>query len=192
MSDGESGQPRAASEAGTDETGGYGGVLGAFPYAFGRSESWLFRSYVVVAGLVTAVVVLLFTLSVIRLLGETAGFSVGRAFFILVGLCAVAPAVTPVLLVARTHRRGIERRRGYELGLGLAGYLFLASLYGLALAAMPETFVVDGQQVSRPPASAAGVFAPVVGLLYAIPPAGSLIVPTVAAGVIAFVHFLRR
>ena len=174
------------------ETDGYGGLLGAFPYALRRADSWLFRSYVLTASLVTGLLVVLFTLSVIRVLGTTAGFSVARAFFVLVGLCAVAPTVAPVLLVARTHRRGIDRRRGYELAVGLAGYLFVASLYGLAVAAIPETFVVDGEQVSRPPADAAGLFAPVVALLYAIPPAGSLAVPTAAAVLLGVVHFLRR
>lgn len=176
--------------AGDEES--YGGVLGAFPYALRRSESWLFKSYTVAAFAVTALLVVLFTLSVIRVLGATAGFSVARAFFVLVGLCAVAPTVAPVLLVARTHRRRIDRRRGYEAGLAIAGYLFVASLYGLALAAVPETFVVDGETASRPPPTAAGSLAPLVAALYAIPQAGSLAVPTAAALVILAVHYLRR
>ncbi len=178
--------------AATNDDTAYGGLLGAFPYALRRSGSWLFKTYAVVAFLVTAVLVVLFSLSVIRLLGATAGFSVARAFFVLVGLCVVAPTVAPVLLVARTHRRELDRRRGYDAGMALAGYLFVASLYGLAIAAVPETFVVDGDTVARPPATAAGVFAPVVAVLYAVPQAGSILVPTAATVVMVVVHLLGR
>lgn len=171
----------------------YRGVPGAFPYAFRASESWLFRGYVVAAAVVTGLLTVLFALTVVRVFGSTgAGFSVGRAFVVVVGLGAVAPVVAPVLLVARTHRRGIERRTGYEAGLAVAGFLFVVSLYGLALAAMPETFVIDGERVTRPPAAEAGVFAPLVAVLYAIPSAYSLAVPTGAAALIAAVHYLRR
>jgi hypothetical protein len=172
----------------------YRGLVGAFPYAARASDSWLFRSYVAVAAAATAGLALLFLLALITLLGATAGarFSVARAFFVLVGLGAVAPTVTPVLLVARTHRRGIDRRRGYEAGQALAGYLFLASLYLLVVAAMPETFVVDGETVTRPPAAESGAFAPLVAALYSVPPSASLSIPTAAAGVIGAVHYLRR
>lgn len=168
----------------------YRGLLGAFPYAAKATNSWLFRSYVLVAGLATAFLTLVFTLALIRQLGATAGarFSIARAFVILVGLGAVAPIVTPVLLVARTHRRKITRKRGYDIVLALSGYLFLASLYGLVLAAMPETFPLDGETVTRPPASAAGLFAPIVVVLYAIPPTYSLVVPTAAFGVMLLAH----
>ena len=96
---------------------GYRGLFGAFPYAFRQTESWLFRSYVVVAGLATAFLTLVFGLALIRLLGATAGarFSIARAFVILVGLGAVAPTVTPVLLVARSYlavRAGARRDAG--------------------------------------------------------------------------------
>lgn len=181
----------ASTTSETDDA--YRGVPGAFPYAFRASESWLFRGYVVAAAIVTGLLTVLFALTVVRVFGSTgAGFSVGRAFVVVVGLGAVAPVVAPVLLVARSHRRGIERRTGYEAGLAVAGFLFVVSLYGLALAAMPETFVIDGQQVTRPPAAEAGAFAPVVGVLYAVPSAYSLAVPTSAAVLIAAVHYLRR
>ncbi|MEZ3116981.1 hypothetical protein RYH80_13785 [Halobaculum sp. MBLA0147] len=178
----------------TDGGRAYGGVLGAFPYAARETDSWLFRSYVVVAGLAAGFFTLIFTLALIRLLGATAGarFSIARAFVILVGLGAVAPLVTPVLLVARTHRRRITRRRGYEFGLALAGYLFLFSLYGLVLAAMPASFELDGETVTRPPTESAGLLEPVVGALYALPAEFSLAVPTAAAAVIVGVHYLRR
>jgi hypothetical protein len=185
----------AATDDGESTDGSaYKGLFGAFPYAARTADSWLFRSYVVVAGFAAALLTLLFGLALIQLLGSTSGarFSIGRAFVILVGLGAGAPVVTPVLLVARTNRRGIPRKRGYEFGLALAGYLFLASLYGLVVAAMPETFVLDGETVARPPASEAGVFAPLVAVLYAIPAEYSLAVPTTAFAVMLGVHYARR
>ncbi len=186
----------SADSAGTvdEETSrAYGGLIGAFPYAFRQTESWLFRSYVVVAGLATAFLTLVFGLALIRLLGATAGarFSIARAFVILVGLGAVAPTVTPVLLVARSYRREIQRRAGYDLGLALSGYLFLVSLYALVLAAMPASFVLDGETVSRPAAATAGALEPVVAALYAVPATASLVIPTAAFGVILAVHRLR-
>lgn len=171
----------------TDAAGGdraYGGLLGAFPYAARRTESWLFRSYVVCAAVVAAFLTVVFTLALVQQLGATAGarFSIARAFVILVGLAAVAPTVTPVLLVARSRRRGAQRRRGYEAGLALAGYLFVASLYGLVVASAPAQF-------QREPT---GPLAPVVGFLYGLPSTYALVIPVAGAAVIVAVHYLRR
>jgi hypothetical protein len=170
--------------AGESPEGGYGGLLGAFPYAVRRSESWLFRSYVVCAAVVAAFLSVVFTLALVQQLGATAGerFSIARAFVILVGLAAVAPTVTPVLLVARSHRRGADRRRGYEVGLALSGYLFVASLYGLVVATAPEQF----QQTPQ------GLFAPLVSALYALPSTYALGIPAAGAAVIAGAHYARR
>lgn len=198
MTDDAGGVASADADAGGEtpardsEEPAYRGLLGAFPYAARATDSWLFRSYVLVAGLATAFLTLVFTLALIRQLGATSGarFSIARAFVILVGLGAVAPIVTPVLLVARTHRREIARRRGYDVVLAVTGYLFLVSLYGLVLAAMPETFPLDGETVTRPPADSAGLLEPIVAVLYAIPAELSLVVPTGAFGVILLAHRL--
>lgn len=159
----------ATASAGDDADGtdSYRGVFGAFPYAFRATESLAFRSYVVVGGLAAALLAVLFTLALVALFGATAGarFSIVRAFFVLVGLGAVAPTITPVLLVARSRRRGVARRRGYEAGLALAGYLFLALLYAGAVVGAGAT-----------------TLAPVWGL--ALPTAGALL--------ILAVHYLRR
>lgn len=170
---------------------GYRGVFGAFPYAFRRSDSWLFRSYVVVGGLAAVLVALAFTLSLIRVFGATAGLKGGsltlsRSFVVVVGLFAVAPLVAPVLLVARAHRRDERDSPWYDPLLAIGGYCFLLSLYLLAVAAMPESFVLDGETVTRPPPS--GLFAPVVAALYAIPSRASLLIPLVPAAFIAVVH----
>ena len=170
---------------------GYRGLFGAFPYAFRRSDSWLFRSYVLVGGVVAALVAFTFFLALVRVFGATAGLKGGtltlsRSFVVVVGLLAVFPAVAPVLLVARAHRKGPHPSTGYDPLLAVGGYLFLLSLYLMAVAAMPETFVLDGETVRRPPPS--GLFAPVVSLLYAMPPLSSLLIPLVPVLFIALVH----
>ena len=83
----------------------YGGVLGAFPYAFRTSDSLLFRSYVVLGGLLTVAVSLLFVAAVIGVIAGTTGgqggsLTLSRSFFAVVGLFVVVPLVAPVLFVA--------------------------------------------------------------------------------------------
>lgn len=170
---------------------GYRGVFGAFPYAFRRSDSWVFRSYVLVGGFAAALLAFGFALSLIGVFGATAGLRGGsltlsRSFVVVVGLFAVAPLVAPVLLVARAHRRDERDSPKYDPLLALGGYLFLLSLYLMAIAAMPESFVLDGETVTRPPPS--GLFEPVVATLYAIPSLAALLIPLFPAAFIAFVH----
>lgn len=115
----------------TDADDGYRGVFGAFPYAFRATDSLLCKSYVALGGLAALLLTVLFGLALVTLFGATAEarFSVVRAFYVLVGLGAVGPTIAPVLLVARSRRRGEARAPGYDAGLALAGYAFLASLY---------------------------------------------------------------
>jgi hypothetical protein len=172
-------------------TEGYGGILGAFPYAFRESDSPLFRSYVVVGALAAALLSFVFLLAVIVVFGQTAGvrggsFTLSRSFVALVGLLAVLPVVAPVLLVARARRRDEPTGEWYEPLLALGGYLFLLSLYLALVASMPETFVLDGETVTRPAPS--GAFAPVVALLYAVPPAASPLVVLPPVGFMAIVQ----
>lgn len=175
----------------------YGGILGAFPYAFRRSDSRLFRSYVLVGGLATALLALTCVLAVVVVFGRTAGarggnFTLSRSFIVLLGLLAVIPVVAPVLLAARTRRRGLaeneafEPPQNYEPLLAVGGYVFLLSLYLGLVASMPETFTLDGETVTRPAPS--GLFAPVVAALYALPPAASPLVPAAAATLILAIH----
>ncbi|MFW5911369.1 MAG: hypothetical protein ACOCSD_04340 [Halolamina sp.] len=175
----------------------YGGILGAFPYAFRRSESLLFRSYVVVGGLATLLLALLCVLAVAVMFGQTAGarggsFTLARSFIALLGLLAVLPVVGPVLLAARTRRRGLAESESfapparYEPLLAVGGYLFLCSLYLGLVASMPETFTLDGETITRPDPS--GLFAPVVAALYALPAAASPLLPASAAALILAIH----
>lgn len=184
MSDGES---AGATPAGTDGSGdeqepGYGGVLGTYPYAFRQSRSRLFRSYVVVGGVVTLLVAVMFLFAVVGAIAETTGarggtFTFARAFVLVVGFVVVFPLMAPVLLVARRHRRTASTLV-YDRALGASGYLFLAALYlGLLPTTPPE---LRGQ----PPAW----LAPVVEGLYGLPPAAGALPPLLAVGVGYLLH----
>ena len=172
---------------------GYRGVFGAFPYAFGRSESWLFRSYAAVSALLAVALSLLFGFGLVVLVARTTGVAGGsltlsRAFFVLVGLFVVAPVIAPTLLVARRHRRPPDRdgengRRALDDALlGAAGYLFLASLYA-------------GLVISIPPAQQtppSGPAASAVAFLYGLPQLWGLVPPVMAALLILAVDRTTR
>jgi len=144
-----------------DDGTAYGGLLGAFPYAFRASGSRLFRSYAVVGGLLAALVALLFVLALPQWIAATtqapASVTLSRAFLALVGLAVFAPLVAPVLLVARHHRSGRADAR-YDAAVAACGYLFVVAGYlGLALAA-PDTLVADDYR-------AAGATPPLLAVL---------------------------
>lgn len=188
MSEGTAGAD-AEAETPTDASDerSYGGLFGAFPYAFRASDSRLFRSYVVVGGLLSVVVTLLFGLALIALIGRTVGtpdgtFSFVRSFYVLVGLLAVAPLLAPVLLVARRHRRGWTVDRRYDAALAAAGYLAAVSLYLAAVISAPETL--------RDPPS--GALAPLVAALYALPPLAGIVPPLTATALLAALHYGLR
>ncbi|MFB6103314.1 MAG: hypothetical protein ABEJ73_12230 [Haloplanus sp.] len=163
-------------------TDDYGGALGAFPYAFGASGSLLFRSYVVLGGLLTAAVTLVFVAALIGVIADTTSggggtLTLSRSFFAVVGLFVIAPLVAPVLFVARHHRRegGDDR---YDAALAAAGYLFVVALYvGLVISVPPA-------QQTTP----TGALAPVVAALYALPQRAGLGPPVAAALLIPLLH----
>jgi hypothetical protein len=160
----------------------YGGVLGAFPYAFRTSGSLLFKSYTVVGALAALAWTALFGLALVVLVAQTTTgrggtLSLARSFFVLLALFLVAPTVAPVLFVARNHRRGEARSERYDVALAASGYLFLVSVYVGLLATVPAEFQRAG----------AG---PVVGWLYSLPPLAGLVPPVVAALLILAVHRL--
>ena len=168
----------------------YGGLFGAFPYAFRESESRLFRLYAVVGGLLALLVALLFTFALVVVLGNTSGasggtFTFSRSLFILLGFFAVGPLVGPVLFVARQHRRGRADPR-YDAAMAAAGFLFVLSLYVGAIISVPPAFELDGETVERD--APAGLFAPAVGLLYALPPVASVLPPLSVAVGMALLH----
>lgn len=160
---------------------GYGGLLGAFPYAFRESDSWLFRAYVVVGGLLAAFVAALFALALVVQVFRTAGvgggtFTFSRAFFILVGFLVVVPLVAPVLFVARRHRRETARE-GFDARMALAGFLYVGTLVLGALLA--------GTEAPRP-----GPLAPVVGALHDAPAWLGAVPPLL--GALAVLYLGRR
>lgn len=175
-----------AGSDGGDRT--YRGVFGAFPYAFRRSDSRLFRSYVLVGGLAALVVVAAFVLALIYLIGGSFGaragvFTFSRSFYVVVALFVIGPVLAPVLLVARRHRTGRGDRR-YDRALAASGYLFLSSIYLMLVVSAPAEF--------RDPADQYGVLAPAIRALYDLPPLAGLGAPLSAAVVVYLVHRWRR
>lgn len=172
------------TEAATDAPDGepYGGVLGAFPYAFRASGSWLFRSYAVLGGLLALALTAMFLISLLLVIADTAAAPGGtvlvvRAFVVVVGLAVVAPLLAPVLFVARRHRRAESDAR-YDAALAAAGYLFVLSLY-LAVV------------ISAPPAyrgSPSGALAPAVAFLYGLPALAGLVPPALAGLLMWLAH----
>lgn len=160
----------------------YSGLLGTFPYAFRNSDSLLLRSYVVLGGVLAALVAFMFGLAFVTMMVTTLGagggvFTFSRAFFIVVGLFVVFPLLAPVLLVARRHRRvGNDVR--YDAALAAAGYLFVLALYVGLVVSTPES------QRETPP----GVLAPVVTVLYDLPPLAGLVPPLLAALLVLVLH----
>ncbi|MFB6107937.1 MAG: hypothetical protein ABEJ82_03730 [Haloplanus sp.] len=169
-------------------TDGYRGVFGAYPFAFRESDSLLFRSYVVVGGLLAAGTAILFALGLVVLLAKTAlvpggTLTLSRSFYAVLGLFVVVPLVAPVLFVARRHRRGEARDDdAYDPALALSGYLFALSLYVGLVATVPPA------QQTTP----TGVFAPAVRVLYGLPQFSGLVPPLVAGALIYLVHRVVR
>lgn len=173
----------------------YGGVIGAFPYAFRQSPSRAFRVYVILASLVTIAVTIIIGGGVIDLLAEsgraegTAGFV--RGFYLLVGVLALAPLITPVLLVARRHRRGTERHQRYDMAIAFAGFVYVLLLYvGLVASAPPAR-----QQPLRPLILSLGNVKVQIDLtvtigqfLYDLPRSSVLLFPLVGAILVWLVH----
>jgi hypothetical protein len=165
-----------------DAGAGYSGVLGAYPYAFRRSSSRLFRSYVLLGGAVALLVGVLFLFAVVGIIAETAGtaggtFSFARAFVILLGFLVVFPLMAPVILVARRHRRA-GSTAAYDRGMAASGYLFFASLYLGLLPTTPPELRGD------PPAA----LAPAVEALYGLPAGAGAVPPLLALAVGYLLH----
>jgi hypothetical protein len=186
----ESAEPDASGAAESEQSGDpdatYGGIFGAFPYALRVSESRLFKSYVLVGGLLTGFISIMFLFAVIGIVARTTGtqggvFTFSRAFFVFVGFLVVFPLIGPIISVARRHRRGTKSdvppaRADYLVAA--TGYLFIFALYVGLIISTPEA---QQQDVS-------GALAPVATLLYSLPRLFGLVPPVVAALLIYAVH----
>lgn len=164
-----------------NEADAYGGLPGAYRFAYRKSGSRLFKSYVVVGGLVAIFVAVLLVLGLIGVIAGTLGASElvtpVRAFYLLIGIFLVGPIAAPVLLVARRHRR-TGSDPGYDARLAIAGYLFIAAVY-------------LGLVISTPPAQqhdSAGPAGLVLAPLYALPAIVGLVPPLFAGGLIWLLH----
>jgi hypothetical protein len=171
-----------ASETGQRTSGG---LVRSFPDSFRASDSLLFRSYAVVAGLVGLLISLLLAAALIvwfvSTLGSSALVTSSNALLGVVAVFVLGPLFAPVLLVARRHRRGRPDAR-YDRRLALAGYLFVASLY-------------VGLVITVPPAqqeAISGVLAPVVEFLYGLPAVVGVVPPALAATLLWLVHRRSR
>jgi hypothetical protein len=160
----------------------YGGLLGAFPYAVRRSRSWTFRLYAVLAGLGGALLVVFLVLAMVvwvaATIGAPASVTLSRSFLVVVGLLLFAPLVTPVLLVARRHRRSGAATRRYEFLLGVCGFLFVVGCYAGLLVAIPAD--ARGEP--------AGPLAPLARVLYALPRPAAAGPPLVPVALMALVE----
>ena len=162
-----------------------GGLVRSFPQSFRASDSRLFRSYVVVAGILGLLLSLLLTFALIvwffSTLGSSALVTTSNALLGVVAVFVLGPLFAPVLLVARRYRRGTSDVR-YDQRLALAGYLFVASLYvGLVIS------VPSGQQES-----VSGLLAPLVEFLYGLPQIAGVVPPVIAAALLWAVHGRSR
>lgn len=172
------------SDAGAGAVGGdedaYGGLLGAFPYAFRRTDSTLLRVYVTLGGLLALALSVAFASSFLLAISRSSGLATGgtssfvRSFVVLAGFLVVLPLLAPVIFAARSHRRGAGSPR-HDVALAATGFAYAASLYFAAVASAPPQF-------QTPDAG------PVAGLLYRIPRVASPLIPLVAAGLVYLAH----
>jgi hypothetical protein len=161
----------------------YAGVLTAFPYACRESESVVFRFYAALSGLLALLLGFYFAAAITVVVSNTLGaaggsFTFSRSFYVFVALAVVAPIVAPVLFVAREHRRG-RGDDAFDARMAALGFVYLLALYVAAVISIPPSFTLDGEPVTRP--APAGLFAPVVRVLYAMPPVSSILPPIVVA-----------
>lgn len=154
----------------------YDGLLGAFRYARRAGDSRLFRSYVLVGGLVSLFVALVFLNGLVTLVADTTGtsggtFTLSRAFFVVVSLFTVGPLLAPVLVGARRLRRGVTFPAPTQAVVGATGYVYLFALYAGVAVTAPDEY--------EP--AATGVLAPVIDAMNAAPDIWGLALPAAAA-----------
>lgn len=171
-----------------DETS-YEGLLGAFPYAFRRSNSLTFKAYTLIGTLLAVVLSIVFVLAVVALIGDTVdaagssgSVSLLRSFFILAGLLVLMPILAPILFVARRHRRDIGDDVEYDRRLATTGFVFLASMYVGLIISTPTDLQSDTD----------GVLGPTLETLYALPTAVAFVPPIVAIVLIVGTHRISR
>lgn len=144
----------------------YRGLVGALVSAFRRSDSHVLRAYVLCAVVVGVFAAVLLALGVVTWLATPAPLG-QRALLGVVAIFLLVPLFTPVLVVARRHRRGAGNRRADAL-LGLAGFGFVLSVYLAGLVSDPN------------PHEVSGVLAPAVAAVDALPRRAWVVPPLVS------------
>ena len=120
----------------------YRGLFGALVSAFRRSDSYVFRAYVVASVVVALFAALLLALGVVTWLATPAPLG-QRALLGVVAILILVPLLAPVLVVARRHRRGVGGRRA-DAALGLAGFGFVLAVYLALIVSDPNPHAVSG------------------------------------------------
>lgn len=157
----------------------YGGLRGAYRYAYGESSSRLFRSYVVVSALVGLFVAIVIVLGTVTWLANPTGLIGERALLWVIGLFVLVPLATPVLVVARRHRLDAISG-GVERLLATTGYLFVLSWYLALIVTDPEDHDVGGP------------LGPVVDVLDGLPRPWGIGFPAIGATLIVVAVLLTR
>ena len=157
----------------------YGGLLGAYPFAFRQSASWVFRSYVVASALLGLFVSILLALALVTWVANPTGRIGERALLGIVAIFVLVPLFGPVLLSARRHRYGTARPRE-DLALSLAGYAFVLGLYLALFISDPATHALPG------PLDA------LAAALDALPAVYGLLPPLLAGALLAAVAWATR
>jgi len=163
----------------------YSALWRTFKQSRRDSASLILRSYVWVSALIGLLLVVTVLLAMPVWIAETAGRSaidkIGRGVLPVLVLGLLVPLFAPALYVARNHRRGTATRRG-DAALGLAGYLYVFSIYLALVVSAPAEFRTDP----------AGVLAPAIEFVYSLPQLSSIFVPVLGALLIAAVQRIVR
>lgn len=122
---------------------GYRGLVGAFVYAFRKTDSWVFRVYAILSAVVGLYIALLIGLAIVAWAGTTMAFG-DQAFLAVIGIVLLVPLFTPVLVTARRLRQGTSTEHAAVL-VSLAGYGFIASIILALLITDPTRHSIPGR-----------------------------------------------
>lgn len=156
----------------------YAGLVGAYAYAARASDSWLLRTYAIASAAFGVFIALLLALAIISWTASPVAFG-ERMFLGVIGILLLIPLSTPVLVVARRHRRAATTAAA-DRWLALGGFAFMGSILLMLFVADPSSHAVEG------------AFGPAAAWLDRLPDSYGLVPPVVAAAAIAVAVWLTR
>ncbi|SNZ17165.1 hypothetical protein SAMN06269185_2905 [Natronoarchaeum philippinense] len=163
----------------------YSALRRALGRARRESDSRLLRSYVWVSALIGLLLVITVILALPVWIAQTIGHSalnkISRGVLPVIVLGLLVPLFAPVVYAARNHRRGTATGRS-DAALGVAGYLYVLSIYLALVISAPTEFQTEPT----------GALAPVIDVLYGLPALSSVLAPILGALVIALVQRFSR